>query len=1350
VLPADNTGELLRKSLRRRWLRRLGLLAGLTFGCLAGLLLLVHSDFFAQRVRLLLIDQGSAFLGENLHIQGLELSFRPLSVEATGIQVHSRDPLRPGQEILRVDRLALEGLRMEGPGRFELANIDIDDPVLRLRVADGELRDFPGLQKRPRGRKSRLFIQQLAVTNGEVSVSIEGFDTSVRFSGIGADMSTSGESAAEVDVRIEDIGVRVGQVEKSLVLQSGRVVREDNLVRLEGYRFVSDAGTVAVDGELTLSPVDEQGAIIGNVGYDIDAVATVDLGQFTEGTAAIKPMRGRVDVHTVVQGIDEDIRVHGRAELEKGRFGKMDLGDADARFEYYAGIVRLDRIWAGYGGGEITGWGSVNLEDPVSVAADLKLQKLQLAQIMEAVNQPPPWVMLTISGTARVAGTIKGGLKLAVDTELPVEELLVYGQSYHERALHEPFMRVSGGIVAGHLDVLGDKTVLSDITVTTAHSRLNLDAEFIYAKPLILDLHIHPSSVLEMEDIDHIAGLPFRGRGPTRVHIYGPTKDLQIDGHTDLTDFEMMGYSLGRVDTDIFWHAREDLVFADLVANLGETVYTGEGRLMFGKPMTMDWAFRFDDARMEDMIGILAPDLAVAGLFDGHIHVNGPWKELDGTAKVHARGVSLLGEQFSSADLDFTARRGRFTLTDAYFRKGRGGIYGRGYIDSHGPMNFELMSYAMDLDQVTLMQNTQLPLEGKLAAKVHLWGTVKRPLVHGTIGLTETQYRRATLGDSTVKVMLRDSGLLVLNGTLLGRPSNALWAKVDTHKGGAYEFTVDWSNVPLHLLLSPRTLAAGPVRLVSDGHMEGNGHLEGTPDHDILMEDIRIELEREEQRLANSSPIRLRVDGDHLIIEDFSLTGPRSDLTVEGTVGPGKRIHLTAQGELDIGLVDIFVPDMGRCEAERTELFLNVTGDRTGPNVTAWLELEQGSVRSIHFPHPLQVDDARFMLRDNKVLVERFAGMLGGGAIEGFVDSSIQFAGGRPHSYDVHATCVDCWLKYPSFLPRARGTADLDLTGTVPNVELSGTVDVEEMTYRDDFNWQSSIIRPGSRYKRSGGDGEEEQGKGLNLGLDITVRSEGGFGISNNLGQADAEGEVRVFGNTERVGLDGSLRAVSGGRIWFKGHEFDLISGIFDFPDEWSLDPRFTLGLNTDVSTAKQRYAITYEIEGFLSDPGAMTIFGSSNPSLSEADINALLLFGVTMDELQGFGGGADMMALATQAGNIGLGYLMEQVRESSGERTGERDWVPDRLEVVPDYTSSGNYSGMRLMIGKELVPNRLTGSLSFNPLDMRNIGLQLDWRVGRNLHLIPSWYQRPENTLGALGEIGDTSLDMRWVIEGD
>ena len=556
--------------------------------------------------------------------------------------------------------------------------------------------------------------------------------------------------------------------------------------------------------------------------------------------------------------------------------------------------------------------------------------------------------------------------------------------------------------------------------------------------------------------------------------------------------------------------------------------------------------------------------------------------------------------------------------------------------------------------------------------------------------------------------------------------------------------------MPLHLLLSPRTLAAGPVRLVSDGHMDGKGHLEGVPDHDIRMDDIRIELEREEQRLANSSPIRLRVDGDYLRIEELHLSGPRSDLTAVGTVGPGPRINVTVEGLLDIGLADIFVPDLGRCEAERTELFLNVTGDRSAPKVNAWLELEQGSIRTIHFPHPLQVDDSRFVLRNNEIVVDRFSGMLGGGTIDGFEDSLIEFSGGRPLRYDVHAACVDCNLRYPSFLPHARGTADLNLTGTVPNVELAGVVDVDEMIYYDDFNWQSSIIRPGSRYKRAGSDGGEEQGKGLNLGLDILVRSVDGFGISNNLGQANAGGTVTVFGDTERPALEGQLDTVSGGRIWFKGHEFDLTMGNFSFPDPWTLDPRFYLELSTDVSTAKQRYAITYEIEGFLSDAGAMTIYGSSNPPLSEADINALLLFGVTMDELQGFGGGADMMALATQAGNIGLGYLMEQVRESSGERTGERDWVPDRIEVVPDYTSSGSYSGMRLMIGKEFVPNRLTGSLSFNPLDMRNIGLQLDWRVGRNLHLIPSWYQRPENTLGALGEIGDTSLDMRWVIEGD
>ncbi len=1339
---------------RTRWLRRLALLAAATATLVAVGAAYLSSDAFARRVRHTLIERGSEALGEDLHIHHLDISLWPLDLDLRGIEVRSRDPLRPGQEILAIERVSVEGIRIGGLRHVDVARLRIERPVLRLRVGNGELRDFPGL-RRGGGEggegSTPLFLQQLEISDGTVSVSVDRPDLSVQFTGIHTTLTSSSEQAAEAMAEVEDVRLRVGQVEERISLQSGRIVREGDQLAVEGYRLVSRAGSLAIDGELVLSPKDDSGAIVGTLGYDLDAVVDVDLGVLSSGNDALTTMAGEVDLHARTQGVDGDPQVDGHLELADGRFGPHVFGDADVRLRYRDRGLDLVRLWMGYAGGEITGAGRVSFGEHTTLFADLQFDEVQLAEVFENNTLPDPWVMLIIDGSARVDGDFRDGVRLLVDVDFPCRDLRVHDSSWHDRPFNRLVMGLDHGRITGQVEVLPDRTLLREMRVVTERSDLALEVDFIYHKPLIMDMRID-ARALAMQDVYRIAGVTFSGRGPAQVRMHGLTKDLQLEGHADLHDFELIGYPLGRVEADIFWRARQDLVFEDVVATLDETRATGAGRVMF-KPSRIQGSLDFDDGRIEDVVGIFSDRLEVTGGFDGHIDVIGPVRELDGSAWVRGRQVDLLGEAFTSVQASTSIQDGRFTFPDVWLRKGRGGIYGRGYLDTHGPLDVELFTYAMDLAQVDALQRLSLPLAAQLEGDIHLWGDLRDPLLHGSLHLSQTRYGRAGLDDSDVTVTLR-GGELKAFGNLVGGPANRLEGTLDLAGRGAYAFRFDWHALPLHLLLSARTLARSPVTLFADGHIGGDGHLEGEADHDIELELSRLELVRGEDELSNAGPIKLRIDRDRLVVDQLRLTGPGSNLWAEGSVGPGPAVAIRAAGDLALALVDIFVPALGRCEAERSHVRLEAVGVRPGVQLDAEVVVERGFVRTVHFPHALEVDRGRFSLRDGVIRADEFTGRLGGGDLVGLEGSTIELLDRRPHRYDVNAKCVDCTVRYPSMLPWARGTADLHLTGTVPMVGLWGDVAVQDMIYREDFNWQSSILTTGSRRTSSADSADEEpeaggKGKGVFFGIDLEVHTEQGFGISNNLGQASAGGTLRVIGDSRRVGVDGEI-ATTGGRVWFRGHDFDLTAGTFTFPDPWAIDPHFRLELDTEVATREQRYSIHYHIEGNLSNVGAMQIRGSSSPLLSEADINALLLFGVTTDDLEGLGSGSDVAALAAQGGNIMMGYLMEQVREAGG--SGEQlSALPDRIELVPDYSSTTAVTEFRLQVGKELVRDRLTGQLYWT-LMSDDFGLGMDWRVGRNLYLIPAWNRRSDDlgTYNLIGDFGDASLDMRWVIEGD
>jgi len=1329
---------------RRRWPRRLALAAGCGALSLLALVAVLRSEPFARYLRGALISSGSAFVEEDLHIQDLELQLWPLGMDLVGITAHSRDHLRPGQEILHIDRVSVEGIRLRGGRRIEIDRLEIDQPRARLRVANGDLRDFPGL-RRSRNARVELFLGELVLQDAAVTLSVDRPDVALDVRGIDVVLTSGPDDTAEASLRVDDTRIRVAGVEERVELRSGHLARQGERFALRDYQFVSPSGTLALSGEMTLSPKDERGAIVGALGYEVDVVAELDLAAFYRGNPELPPMEGRLDLHALAEGIDADPLVDGDLELSGGRFGKHVIGDAEVRLRYHEGGVNISRAWFGHGGGEVTGAGRIVFGEQTTVFADLRLQELQLAEVFESNTLPDPWVMMDIDGTARLDGLFADGMQLLFDVDLDCRDLRVYDSSFRERPFNRQMLHLPAGRLTGSVEVLPDRTLLRGMKIVTAHSDLDVDVEFVYHKPVLIDLRVD-ADTLALQDVSPLGNVPFAGKGPADVHIYGLSKDLQIDAHTVLAGFELWDLPLGDIEANVFWHARDDLVFEDLVASVGTTTYTGDGRLVFGQPIQVRGELAVDDGRIEDVTGIFTDRLDAAGAFDGGIAVSGPIDALDGRAWIRGRQVSLLGEFFSSIQVTASARQGRFTFNDTYLRKGRGGVFGRGFIDTHGPLNVELFTYAMDLEQIDVVQRSSLPLTAAVDAEVHLWGTLSSPLMHGSLRLRDTQYARAGLGDSLVDLTLRE-GTLRVNGTLLGRAANRLTGELGMKGDAPYSFAFDWYTVPLHLLLPARTLARSPVTLLSDGHVEGRGHLKGEPDHRIALQMDRIELERGEEHVRNAEPVRLVLDGTRLRIESLRLTGKGTDLSATGTVA-GKALDLRVDGDLDLAVADIFVPALGRCEADGAEVHLAVVGPWPAADVEAVLHVRDGSIRVDQFPHPIEVDRALITLRDDEVKVESFDGRLGGGKIQGVAGSRIQLLDLKPHEYDIHAQCVGCTVRYPSYLPWSRSTADLSLTGTAPMVTLQGDIAVEDMTYREDFAWQSSLFGGAVRRERAA-----TSSAGSNptvIGLDLRIHGDGGFGIANNLGQARASGEVRIIGDTTQPGIDGEIRT-TGGRVWFRGHDFDLTEGLFTFPDPYALDPHLHLVLDSDVATREQRYSIHYVIDGLLSEMGNLHVVGSADPHLSEADINALLLFGVTADELQGLAGGSDMAALAAQGLNIVSGYLMEQVREAGGTPEQGASALPDRIELVPDYSSSSSVSEFRLVVGKDLIRNRLSGEFYWN--FRQDFGFALDWRVGRNLYLVPSWFRGSERSLGALtpfGDLGNVSLDMRWVLEGD
>ena len=407
-------------------------------------------------------------------------------------------------------------------------------------------------------------------------------------------------------------------------------------------------------------------------------------------------------------------------------------------------------------------------------------------------------------------------------------------------------------------------------------------------------------------------------------------------------------------------------------------------------------------------------------------------------------------------------------------------------------------------------------------------------------------------------------------------------------------------------------------------------------------------------------------------------------------------------------------------------------------------ELTDALLKTIYFPHALELASARVALRDGRVTVESLEGQLGGGQLEEVTGSYVllDHSGYQPQSFGLKANCIGCTLRYPDFMPPATGDLRLQFAGTAPHdLLLSGQVDLQEMVLREPLNWQRSILSFRSKFTDSLAEAESRS----LFDIDMSFSSApGAVRIHNNVG--DIRGSARNFrivGDTSHVVLEGDVQ-IEGGTLPYSGHNFEIEPGTARFRDRESWFPELELRMWTDVENREETYRIAYSISGPLDAPKLQP---SAEPQLAEADINLLLLFGLTQEQLAE----AELGDVVLAGAGAGLGTLGESTATSLGQSVQGRDvdaLIPDRIEIVPVYTDTTGATTVWTVATKEVVPGVLTLEGGFGLGTGRNMSVPtvLRAQVGfrRNVYLEGSWLRDDE----ASRPYGNFGLDLKFEVD--
>jgi hypothetical protein len=255
--------------------------------------------------------------------------------------------------------------------------------------------------------------------------------------------------------------------------------------------------------------------------------------------------------------------------------------------------------------------------------------------------------------------------------------------------------------------------------------------------------------------------------------------------------------------------------------------------------------------------------------------------------------------------------------------------------------------------------------------------------------------------------------------------------------------------------------------------------------------------------------------------------------------------------------------------------------------------------------------------------------------------------------------------------------------------------------------------------------------------LDLDVQADDTIRLRNNVADAEASAKLRVIGDTERPGLVGEIVVDAGGRAYLHDREFEVTRGEIRYVDPYTFDPDLDILLETDVRSHEQDYHVTYGITGPFSDWRTNT---ASDPYLAQADVNALLLFGVTREELERYGGLGT--ALVAETGDL----LLAQTAISRANL-----FIIDRWSLVSGVSERGSSAVTSEL---RLVAEKHVGEFDFTVEKALGVNLGSDWyasverRLADRLYATAYAATRQEGRSLPIGAAYGAEFKYRWELD--
>jgi outer membrane protein assembly complex protein YaeT len=1111
------------------------------------------------------------------HIAGSSLGFRKIyGVDATTTATYDVSAKRAS--FSELDLRAPFG-RASGEGTIDLGGTG--ESSVRAKVSD---LDTAAVM---RGLDLEYIV--LSSVNGQIDGRWPGLEylkaTGNAAVTLTATRSTASRSAMPVSGRVNATGsagainARLSGVRAAGVEISGRVALNDK----QRIRGVVDAR------------VADAGRTLANAGAFLGRREPLVPTPVAGGVLAVAQLGGTLRAPTVTAAVSADALSVGAAS-GIGLNANLDYAPAAVDIE------NLDVIWgrarasaAGHVG--LTGAGGLDLH----VTAD----SLEVPEVLKAMNTSVP-----AEGAISLAGTVGGTLSRPVaDISVQGADLAAYNEQLGSLVAN---VTVAGREIVvpkltlqkpqpdgvGRLEMSG-RYDLDDRTYafTVKSSDLQLvsltlpDGETLLGR---IDLAGDGAGTVESPaaNVDVVApNLVYGGRELGRIAIDAKVANQQATINTTADRFALNAHALVGVNAP--YPTTLDLKVADLqLSALPLDLHTPlDGQLRMSVTALGDLS-EPERARANALID------AFAGSWNGNpFSIDTPARMSYSDERLSIERLRLVARDSTllvSGDLPLTERAGAGALnvdghanvaTLASYAPAGSNITGAGELTLTGVVRGTMK--AIDPDLVVTVTN------GSLAARQ------VQPAV------TNVNVRAAIAdGVATIQQMVAQWGAARLNAS--GRiPLEVVPAlPVDIpRKGGPATFTASVTD------LDPGQIPGAPAGLT--GRISVGADISASrPTLEAIQGRItagQLAVEYNGLTLAQDAPSTIRLASGTAAIDQLSLSGSLGKIAATGTVGllSPQPVNVDVAGNLNVAVASLFT-DVVRAEGD-TRLQLALRGTAAAPEANGFVDLANGSFVVDEPGIAAENVAARLDLSGRRISLTSLTGALNGGQVKGSGFVALGDAGIADISLQV--TADDVAFDAPLDL-RSLSDGTIQVTKSGDDFIVNGQVTIDEAGLTGDINFDEGILAAMTARRQI--DLTEERNAFLQrVRFNVNVDTASPILVDNNLAKAEVTADLRITGTPYEPGLAGRLTVLEDSEITLNERRYAVERGVLTFIDERRIYPQFDLRLTTTASN----YDVTVAVSGTPDDTETVL---TSDPSLPEPDIMALLVTGRTLEEMRG------------------------------------------------------------------------------------------------------------------------------------